>query len=76
MTFIAVTFFIIKVFLMLGLSRKIDENCSRDDIYGIMPLCCSGSFRGEEQFTQEADIYGFGVIMAEITTGRKPFRWL
>ncbi|RIB02869.1 kinase-like domain-containing protein [Gigaspora rosea] len=57
----------------LGLSKKVEENSSKDVIFGIMPYIAPEVLSGKQQFTQKADIYGFGVIMAEITTGQKPF---
>ncbi|RIB10678.1 kinase-like domain-containing protein, partial [Gigaspora rosea] len=49
----------------LGLSRKTDENALEGDIYGVMPYVAPEVLSGEQQFTQAADIYGFGVIMSE-----------
>ncbi|RIB11711.1 kinase-like domain-containing protein [Gigaspora rosea] len=57
----------------LGLSRKDDVNVSGDEIYGVMPYVAPEVLSGEQQFTQKADIYGFGVIMAEMSTGQRPF---
>ena len=55
----------------LGLSRKYDENTS-GDIYGVLPYVAPEVLSGKE-FTKKADIYGFGVIMSEISTGQRPF---
>ncbi|RIB25378.1 kinase-like domain-containing protein [Gigaspora rosea] len=57
----------------LGLSRKSDEKVFEGDIYGVMPYVAPEVLSGEQQFTQAADIYGFGVIMSEMTTGQRPF---
>ncbi|RIB06164.1 kinase-like domain-containing protein [Gigaspora rosea] len=57
----------------LGLSRKSDEKVLEGDIYGIMPYVAPEVLSGEQQFTQAADIYGFGAIMSEMTTGQRPF---
>ena len=53
--------------------RKKNENVSCGEIYGAMPYVALEVLSGEQQFTQEADIYGFGVIMAEMLTGQRPF---
>ncbi|POG64419.1 kinase-like domain-containing protein, partial [Rhizophagus irregularis DAOM 181602=DAOM 197198] len=39
---------------------------------GVIPYIAPEIFRGSE-FSKEADIYGFGMIMWELTTGCKPF---
>ncbi|RIB25854.1 kinase-like domain-containing protein [Gigaspora rosea] len=57
----------------LGLSRKTDEKGLKGDIYGVMPYVAPEVLSGEQQFTQAADIYGFGAIMSEMTTGQRPF---
>ncbi|RIB26908.1 kinase-like domain-containing protein [Gigaspora rosea] len=57
----------------LGLSRKTDEKVLEGDICGVMPYVAPEVLSGEQQFTQAADIYGFGVIMTEMTSGQKPF---
>ncbi|RIB04816.1 kinase-like domain-containing protein [Gigaspora rosea] len=57
----------------LGLSRKTDENVLEEDICGVMPYVAPEVLSGEQQFTQAADIYGFGAIMSEMTTGQRPF---
>ncbi|RIB17448.1 kinase-like domain-containing protein [Gigaspora rosea] len=54
----------------LGLSRKDEERI--DGIYGIMPYIAPEILLGQK-YTPAADIYSFGVIMAEITTGIRPF---
>ena len=55
----------------LGLSQKYNENTS-GDIYGVLPYVAPEVLSGQ-QFTSAADIYGFGVIMSEISTGQRPF---
>ncbi|RIB22801.1 kinase-like domain-containing protein, partial [Gigaspora rosea] len=45
----------------LGLSRKSDEKVL-GDIDGVMPYVAPEVLLGEQQFTQAADIYSFGVI--------------
>ncbi|EXX55436.1 Ssk22p [Rhizophagus irregularis DAOM 197198w] len=55
----------------LGLSQPAD-NSSNNEIYGVIPYVAPEIFRGEV-FSKESDIYSLGMIMWELTTGRKPF---
>ncbi|RIB10473.1 kinase-like domain-containing protein [Gigaspora rosea] len=55
----------------LGLSKKTNENDSEGEIYGVMPYVALEVLKGEK-FTKAADIYGFGVIMSEMSTGQRP----
>ncbi|RIB23640.1 kinase-like domain-containing protein [Gigaspora rosea] len=55
----------------LGLSKMRNENVS-DGIYGVMPYVAPEVLKGQK-FTQASDIYSFGVIMSEISTGQRPF---
>ncbi|RIB03658.1 kinase-like domain-containing protein [Gigaspora rosea] len=55
----------------LGLSKKKDESGSKV-IYGFMPYVAL-EILGGHKHTQEADIYGLGVIMAEMSTGKRPY---
>ena len=55
----------------LGLSQPAD-NTSNNDIYGVIPYIAPEIFKGS-QFSKESDVYGFGMIMWELTTGCKPF---
>jgi serine/threonine protein kinase len=54
----------------LGLSKK-GENDS-GDIYGVMPYVAPEVLLSKK-FTKAADIYGFDVIMSEMSTGQRPF---
>ncbi|RIB25554.1 kinase-like domain-containing protein [Gigaspora rosea] len=56
----------------LGLSKGKDNNDSGSCIYGVMPYVAPEVLSGQK-FTPAADIYGFGVIMSEISTGQRPF---
>ncbi|RIB10889.1 kinase-like domain-containing protein [Gigaspora rosea] len=56
----------------LRLSKKTNENDSEDEIYGVMPYVAPEVLLGEK-FTKAADIYSFGVIMSEMSTGQRPF---
>ena len=38
-----------------------------------MPYVAPEVLEENRQFTQAADIYGFGIILAEMSTGQKPF---
>ncbi|RIB02870.1 kinase-like domain-containing protein, partial [Gigaspora rosea] len=56
----------------LGLSKKTNENGSEGEIYGVMPYVAPEVLLGEK-LTEAADIYSFGVIMSEMSTGQRPF---
>ncbi|RIB29038.1 kinase-like domain-containing protein [Gigaspora rosea] len=56
----------------LGMSKKINEHYSEYEIYGVMPYVAPEVLTGQK-FTNAADIYGFGVIMSEMSTEQKPF---
>ena len=55
----------------LGLSQPAD-NTSNNEIYGVIPYIAPEIFRGSV-FSKESDVYSFGMIMWEFTTGCKPF---
>ncbi|RIB11776.1 kinase-like domain-containing protein [Gigaspora rosea] len=56
----------------MGLSKNVFENDSEGCIYGVIPYVAPEVLSGQK-FTKEADIYGFGVIMSEMSTGQRPF---
>ncbi|CAB4410626.1 unnamed protein product [Rhizophagus irregularis] len=56
----------------LGLSQAVNNKSSNNEIYGVIPYVAPEVFN-EYKFTKEADIYSFGMIMWELTTGCKPF---
>ncbi|RIB27156.1 kinase-like domain-containing protein [Gigaspora rosea] len=56
----------------LGLSKKENENESNRDIYGVLPYVAPEVLSGQK-LTKAADVYGFGDIMSEISTGQRPF---
>ncbi|UZO14618.1 uncharacterized protein OCT59_006071 [Rhizophagus irregularis] len=56
----------------LGLSQAVNSKSSNNEVYGVIPYIAPEIFKGSE-FSKEADIYSFGMIMWELTTGRKPF---
>ncbi|RIB19939.1 hypothetical protein C2G38_2180526 [Gigaspora rosea] len=55
-----------------GLSRRQNEQASKGYVYGVMPYVAPEVLEGRN-YTQEADIYGLGIIMTEITTGKIPY---
>ncbi|RIB12658.1 kinase-like domain-containing protein [Gigaspora rosea] len=56
----------------LGLSKNTNENDQEDEIYGVMPYVAPEVLLGQK-FTKSADIYGFGIILSEMSTGQRPF---
>jgi serine/threonine protein kinase len=56
----------------LGLSQAVNNKSKNNEIYGVIPYIAPEIFKGSE-FSKEADIYSFGMIMWELTTGCKPF---
>ncbi|RIB29769.1 kinase-like domain-containing protein [Gigaspora rosea] len=56
----------------LGLSKKYNGNDLEGKIYGVMPYVAPEVLLGQK-LTAKADIYGFGVIMSEISNGQRPF---
>ncbi|CAG8539032.1 1370_t:CDS:2, partial [Ambispora leptoticha] len=55
----------------LGLSTSSDIK-QDGKIHGVMPYVAPEVLRGQ-QFTQAADVYSFGVIMTEISSGKRAF---
>ncbi|RIB29871.1 kinase-like domain-containing protein [Gigaspora rosea] len=64
----------IKSFLIDFGNSKIKDECisENDEIYGVIPYMAPEVLSGLP-FTQKADIYSFGVIMVQMTTGQRPF---
>src|SRR5260363_2778 len=56
----------------LGLSKPLDENEQDERIHGVLPYIAPELFQ-KNPYTQASDIYSFGIIMVEITTGQRPF---
>ncbi|CAB4403173.1 unnamed protein product [Rhizophagus irregularis] len=56
----------------LGLSQPANNTLSNDEIYGVIPYIAPEIFKGVA-FSKESDVYSFGMIMWEVTTGCKPF---
>ncbi|GBB98692.1 hypothetical protein RclHR1_00330019 [Rhizophagus clarus] len=56
----------------LGLSQPVSKPSSNNEIYGVIPYIAPEIFKGSS-FSKESDVYCMGMIMWELTTGRKPF---
>src|SRR6185369_12528248 len=57
----------------LGLCQQvIDKKDNPDKIYGVIPYLAP-EVLSQKPYTKESDIYSFGMIMWEFTTGKKPF---
>ncbi|RGB26124.1 kinase-like domain-containing protein, partial [Rhizophagus diaphanus] len=56
----------------LGLSQSVNNKSANNEIYGVIPYIAPEIFKGSK-FSKETDIYSFGMIMWELTTGCKPF---
>ncbi|GBC07601.1 hypothetical protein RclHR1_07560005 [Rhizophagus clarus] len=55
-----------------GLCRPMDQSSTDKVLYGVLPFVAPEVLRGGE-FTEAADIYGFGMIMFEAISGEPPF---
>ncbi|GBC06412.1 hypothetical protein RclHR1_06810001 [Rhizophagus clarus] len=56
----------------LGLSQPANNTSLNNEIYGVIPYIAPEIFTGAT-FSKKSDIYSFGIIMWELTTGYKPF---
>jgi serine/threonine protein kinase len=59
----------------LGLCRPANVKPSQNEckeLYGVLPYVAPEALRGKE-YTQESDIYGFGIIAYEVCTGLPPY---
>ncbi|PKY54731.1 kinase-like protein [Rhizophagus irregularis] len=59
----------------LGLCRPANVKPSQNEckeLYGVLPYVAPEVLRGKE-YTQESDIYGFGIIAYEVCTGLPPY---
>ncbi|POG77955.1 kinase-like domain-containing protein [Rhizophagus irregularis DAOM 181602=DAOM 197198] len=59
----------------LGLYRPVNVKSSQNEckeLYGVLPYVAPEVLRGKE-YTQESDIYGFGIIVYEVCTGLPPY---
>ncbi|GBC03671.1 hypothetical protein RclHR1_05250007 [Rhizophagus clarus] len=55
-----------------GLSRRVDKSINSNDIYGVIPYMAPEVLRGKP-YTKASDIYSFGIIMWEFTSGVPAF---
>jgi serine/threonine protein kinase len=55
-----------------GLSRPSNEQKSDDKICGVLPYIAP-EVLNKEPYTLSSDIYSFGVVMAELSSGKPPF---
>src|SRR5205085_7621303 len=57
----------------LGLCQQVvDKKDHQNKIFGVIPYLAP-EVLSRKPYTKESDIYSFGMIMWEYTTGRKPF---
>ena len=56
----------------LGLCRPANQSDIKNDIYGVLPYMAPEVLRGKP-YTKAADIYSFGMIMWEMTSGVPAF---
>src|SRR5438128_3116147 len=57
----------------LGLSKSTSSSSTTLTIQGVLPYIAPEVLRSHK-FTQESDIYSFGIIMHQIANGEPPFR--
>src|SRR5207244_6090000 len=55
-----------------GLSRPANQTINSNEIYGVIPYMAPEVLRGKP-YTKAADIYSFGIIMWEFTSGIPAF---
>ncbi|POG58513.1 uncharacterized protein OCT59_004699 [Rhizophagus irregularis] len=55
-----------------GLSGPVNGQKSDDKVYGVLPYIAPEVLNGEH-YTTSSDIYSFGVVMAELSSGKPPF---
>ncbi|RIB29128.1 kinase-like domain-containing protein [Gigaspora rosea] len=56
----------------LGLIKKIEDSCVNEYLYGVLPYIAPEVLI-KRTYTPAADIYSFGIIMAELSTGIPPY---
>ncbi|GBB83325.1 hypothetical protein RclHR1_10050008 [Rhizophagus clarus] len=62
----------IYIYIYIYIYIAVNNQSSNNEIYGVIPYIAPEIFKGAE-FSKEADIYSFGMIMWELTTSCKPF---
>ncbi|RIB27520.1 kinase-like domain-containing protein [Gigaspora rosea] len=55
-----------------GLCKPVSQESNSEDIFGVLPYIAPEALHGEK-YTQESDIYSFGIIMSEVCTGYPPY---
>ncbi|RGB40087.1 kinase-like domain-containing protein, partial [Rhizophagus diaphanus] len=55
-----------------GLCRPAGQVSAGKTLYGVLPFVAPEVLRGKE-FTEKSDVYGFGMVMSEIISGKAPF---
>jgi serine/threonine protein kinase len=55
-----------------GLSRPVNKTANTNEIYGVIPYMAPEVLRGKP-YTKASDIYSFGIIMWELTSGIPAF---
>src|SRR5260364_173806 len=58
----------------LSLSKPLDEKQQEERIHGVLPYIAPELFQ-KKPYTEASDIYSFGIIMVEMTTGQRPFNY-
>src|SRR5436853_3817303 len=56
----------------LGLCQQLKEKYDPNEIFGVIPYLAP-EVLSKKPYTKESDVYSFGMIMWEFTTGKKPF---
>ncbi|RIB09290.1 kinase-like domain-containing protein [Gigaspora rosea] len=56
----------------LGISKPVNESSDNNSIYGVIPYVPPEVLKGGK-FTQDSDIYSFGMIIWEVISGCRPF---
>ncbi|RGB35765.1 kinase-like domain-containing protein, partial [Rhizophagus diaphanus] len=56
----------------LGLCRPVNQPNKKNDVYGVLPYVAPEVLRGKS-YTKASDIYSFGIIMWEMTSGVSAF---
>ena len=56
----------------MSYNLKANEQKSDDKVYGVLPYIAPEVLNGEA-YTSSSDIYSFGVVMAELSSGKPPF---
>ena len=63
---------ILLVFFLIFRTGPANEQKSDDKVYGVLPYIAPEVLNGEA-YTSSSDIYSFGVVMAEVSSGKPPF---